>query len=151
MHDTAEFPKHGVSMPLAASVTIILAVLTFAAGWALGTNRAALAEYLPAAVASALDGESAQPAGVDFSPAWKVWHILDEKFVPAALGTTSAATTTPQEREWGMIQGMVASLGDPYTVFMPPTEAQSFQDDISGTFEGVGMQIDIVDGQLTVV
>lgn len=94
------------------------------------------------------------PAGVDFSPVWKAWAIIDEKFVPAAVASNTP-TTTPeearQERVWGMIQGMAASLGDPYTYFLPPTEAAQFQEDISGSFEGVGMEIAIRDQILTVV
>ncbi|HET8580993.1 MAG TPA: S41 family peptidase [Candidatus Paceibacterota bacterium] len=150
--DMRHTSSRGISAPAAAIGGILLALAMFAGGWALGTNRGVVAAHLPAAVGNALGAaDESEPADVDFGPAWKVWHILDEKFVPAALGTTTTSTTTPQQREWGMIEGMVASLGDPYTVFMPPTDAASFQEDISGSFEGVGMEIDIVDGVLTVV
>lgn len=50
-----------------------------------------------------------------------------------------------------MIEGLAASLGDPYTVFLPPSDAKNFNDDISGSFEGVGMEIAIRDQVLTVV
>ncbi|MGB9637497.1 MAG: S41 family peptidase, partial [Microgenomates group bacterium] len=40
------------------------------------------------------------------------------------------------------ISGMVASLGDPYTVFLPPAENQTAKSDLRGDFEGVGIQID---------
>ena len=79
-----------------------------------------------------------------FSSYWKAWHILDEKFV-------TAASTSPQDRVWGSIQGLAASYGDPYTVFFPPVEAKAFAEDIAGNFEGVGMEIGIKDKQLQVV
>ena len=79
-----------------------------------------------------------------FSPFWKVWQILDDKFV-------TAASTTPQTKIWGAIQGMTSSYGDPYTVFFPPQESKMFQEDISGNFEGVGMEIGIKNKQLQVV
>lgn len=88
-----------------------------------------------------------QPINIktDFEPFWKTWMILNDKFV------SSATSTTDQERVWGAIQGMTNSLGDPYTVFLPPEETTVFQEDISGGFEGVGMEIGIRDRALTVV
>ncbi len=79
-----------------------------------------------------------------FSPYWKAWHILDEKFV-------TAASTTPEDKIWGSIQGLASSYDDPYTVFFPPVEAKMFEEDISGNFEGVGMEIGIKEKQLQVV
>src|SRR5262249_38724353 len=81
-----------------------------------------------------------------FESFWKVWRILSEKFV--------SATSTPedtQKRIWGAIQGLTASQGDPYTVFFPPEESEMFKSDIAGNFEGVGMEIGLKDGFLTVV
>ncbi len=79
-----------------------------------------------------------------FDPYWKVWGTLNEKFV-------SATTTDTQERIWGSIMGLAASQNDPYTVFFPPEENKSFKNDIAGNFDGVGMEIAIKDGVLTVV
>ena len=92
---------------------------------------------------SVLAGET-----IDMAPFWEVWKILDEKYVATMK---QEATTTAQDRVWGAVQGMANSLGDPYTVFMPPEEAKEFETDISGNFEGVGMEIGIKDGVLTVV
>ena len=99
----------------------------------------------------------AQPEGVDFSPVWKAWSILDERFVDAYATTTASSTTAldlhamQQKRVWGMISGLTEASGDPYTVFFPPSEAEVFQADIQGSFEGVGMEIAIRDRMLTVV
>lgn len=79
-----------------------------------------------------------------FASFWKAWQILDEKYV-------GAASTTVQEKIWGSIEGLAASYGDPYTVFFPPVESKMFQEDISGNFEGVGMEIGIKEKQLQVV
>jgi carboxyl-terminal processing protease len=95
------------------------------------------------------------PENVDFSPVWKAWQLIDEKFVPASVAsTTKQASTTAerdQERVYGMIEGLASSLGDPYTYFMPPQEATQFAEDMSGLFEGVGMEVAIKDQILTVV
>lgn len=79
-----------------------------------------------------------------FEAFWKVWNVLDDKYV-------EAASTTSEARVWGAIKGLAASYGDPYTVFFPPVESKMFQEDISGNFEGVGMEIGIKDNQLRVV
>jgi carboxyl-terminal processing protease len=39
------------------------------------------------------------------------------------------------------LRGMVASLNDPYSRYFSPTEAKSFNEDLSGKFEGVGMSV----------
>src|SRR3989344_4186199 len=96
-----------------------------------------------------------QPESVDFTPLWRAWAVIDEKFVPASVSTsTPVATTTEQinrERVWGMISGLAGSLKDPYTFFLPTDESQQFTEDMSGRFEGVGMEIAVRDQVLTVV
>lgn len=85
---------------------------------------------------------------IDMAPFWKVWGLLDEKYV---VTKHQEASTTAQDRIWGAIQGMTAALGDPYTVFMPPADAEDFKTNISGNFEGVGMEIGIKDKVLSVI
>lgn len=97
-----------------------------------------------------------QPASVDFSPVWNAWRIIDERFVPAAVASSTPYTATSTEeaihkRVYGMIGGLVDSLDDPYSFFLPPVEKQEFSESLSGLFEGVGMEIDVKNGVLTVI
>ncbi|MDO8561624.1 MAG: S41 family peptidase [bacterium] len=137
----------------AISAAIIIAI-GFMSGFTLGT-KGFLASSIPPSITKALAEGAEEPLGVNFSPVWKAWRIIDEKFVPAAVGTsTPIATTTKEindERVWGMIQGLAGSLNDPYTYFLPPVENEQFADDMSGSFEGVGMEIAVRDQVLTVV
>lgn len=41
------------------------------------------------------------------------------------------------------IQGLVNSLDDPYTSFFPPTEADSFTDQLEGQFYGIGAYVEM--------
>ncbi|MBU1045688.1 S41 family peptidase [Patescibacteria group bacterium] len=82
------------------------------------------------------------PAGVDFTLLWDVWHKLEEKY---------SGELDYQKMIYGAAEGLVSGLGDPYTVFFNPEDSQIFKDDISGSFEGVGMEIGIRKGELTVV
>jgi carboxyl-terminal processing protease len=52
---------------------------------------------------------------------------------------------------YGAIQGMVASLGDPYTFFLPPTDNKSSKDDLAGEFGGVGISLGYKDKTLAVM
>lgn len=96
------------------------------------------------------------PVSADFSAVWRAWRIIDERFVPAAVASSTpyAATSTQEaidKRVYGMISGLVDSLEDPYSFFLPPVEKQEFAESLSGLFEGVGMEIDVKKGLLTVV
>lgn len=139
--------KRSVSLRTAAVGAVLLAALAFGSGLYTGGGM----RGADARVASG----SQPPAGVDFSPVWRAWGIIDEKFVPAAVATSSPVATSTeaqnQERVWGMIGGLAASLNDPYTFFLPPAENEQFASDMSGSFEGVGMEIAVRDQVLTVV
>ena len=52
---------------------------------------------------------------------------------------------------YGAVAGMVNALGDPYTVFYTPEEAKQFQEDLSGTFEGIGAQLGVKNNQIKVI
>ncbi len=131
-----------ISASAAIALLGIVAAVAFASGYAVALKQAEHA----AAVSGA-------PSGVDLTPVWRAWRIIDDKFVPASVATSSATSTGTEDerRVWGMVQGLAASLNDPYTFFLPPSENQEFNDDMSGSFEGVGMEIAVRDQVLTVV
>src|SRR3989344_2830767 len=133
------------------AVVIVLTVALFGAvfygGYAYGI-KAAPDIYKVTSLSAKGEG---QPETVDFSQFWKVWNILNESYVPTHVSTTSDTFIGDQEKVWGAISGLAASLKDPYTVFFPPEENKMFESEISGTFEGVGMEIGIKDDMLTVV
>ncbi|MEK7494655.1 MAG: S41 family peptidase, partial [Patescibacteria group bacterium] len=85
-----------------------------------------------------------QDKTIDFALFWKVWTILNDKFVDKAK--LDAHTLF-----YGAIDGMLAATGDPYTTFFDPEENKKFKEEISGTFEGIGAEMAIKDGVLTVV
>jgi carboxyl-terminal processing protease len=84
------------------------------------------------------------PEEVDFSLFWEAWDTLKEKFVDKGKFDV-------QEMIYGAISGMVESLDDPYTIFLNPEDTKKFIEDVSGTFEGVGMEIGMREGKLQVI
>lgn len=128
---------------LALSVLgIFLLAGTFYAGMQYGIDKKPDIE----AISILNNKEEGKPEQIDFAPFWKAWNTLDEKFV--GKGTT---TISSQEKVWGAISGLASSMGDPFTVFMPPEENKFFESEISGSFEGVGMEISNKDGELSVI
>lgn len=51
----------------------------------------------------------------------------------------------------GALYGMVSSVGDPYTVYFDRESTASFNEEMSGSFSGIGAEIGIKDNSLTVV
>lgn len=89
---------------------------------------------------------SGVPAGTsaDFESFWKVWSLIDQEY-------PGASKVSAQDRVYGAIKGLVASLGDPYSVYFPPTDSKDFQDTIKGSFDGIGMEVGMKDKVLTVI
>lgn len=88
--------------------------------------------------------KKSQDSTVDFSLFWKVWEILKDRYV-------DKSTLDARELFYGAIDGMLAATGDPYTTFFSPKENQEFNEDISGTFEGIGAEMGMKDDIITVI
>jgi len=82
--------------------------------------------------------------GIDFNLFWDVWDRLSLSFL-------ERKKMDPVKMVYGAISGMVSSLGDPYTVFLPPSENKQVKEDLNGSFEGVGIQLGYKDGKLAVI
>jgi carboxyl-terminal processing protease len=81
---------------------------------------------------------------LDFSLFWRVWDILKEKYV-------DSDKLDAQKLFYGSIKGMLEATGDPYTNFFDPEENKKFNEDITGSFEGIGAEIGIRGGILTII
>ena len=81
---------------------------------------------------------------VDFSLFWQVWDTLTAKYF-------DKSKLVPSQMVYGAIQGMVAAVGDPYTMYLPPTQNNVVNEDLSGSFEGVGIEIGYKNTHLAVI
>ena len=109
---------------------IFVLLLSFGFGFLVGRNSI-VCKFCP-------------PEDLDFSLFWEAWHKVQEKYIdPEKIDI--------QKLIYGAISGMVESIGDPYTAFFNPEETKKFLEDVSGRFEGVGMEIGIRDGKLKVI
>ena len=78
----------------------------------------------------------------------QVQGALNEKFV---FWKASSTLPTDKDLEYGMIEGYVNAYKDPYTVFFPPAEAKSFQENVQGSFGGVGMNVGMKENLIVVI
>lgn len=128
---------------------LLIIVLVFAGGFFVGKMGSAYAQ--------------GKDGSIDIKTFWKVWDILDTEFVTTKhkdkLGNEISTTTSTEydnlskeeRRLYGAIKGMVESEQDPYTTFFTPEEAKSFETEIKGSFEGIGMEVGKKDGVITVI
>ena len=71
--------------------------------------------------------------------------------VKSIIGERFAEQPNLDKLRDGAIKGMVEALDDPYTVYVPASEARNFNKDLTGEYVGIGAQIDKRDGWLTIV
>ncbi len=131
------------------SIKVIITLLIFSFGFFLGNIGSSYTQ--------------SKDSTVDIKTFWKVWDILDSEFVTTKhkdkLGQEISSTSTSEfdglsvedRRIYGAIKGMVDSEEDPYTTFFTPQEAKSFETEIKGSFEGIGMEVGKKDDVITVI
>lgn len=88
--------------------------------------------------------DEGKPDDLDFSVFWEAWNQMDNRFV-------DVEDLDPQKMVYGAIRGMVAAVGDPYSAYMDPDETKDFDTQMEGSFEGIGAELGMKDGMLTVV
>lgn len=123
-------------------ITLLIAVLTFALGWELGQRNLQfrVSDFRPEVKFENQNqpedagGSSVSAKNIDFKLFWQVWALVSSQYV-------DKKAVDPQKMFYGAVAGMVAALGDPYTVFLPPEDQKSITEEINGAFEGVGIQL----------
>lgn len=81
---------------------------------------------------------------VDFATFWEVWDKLNTTFL-------DKKKLSGEKLLHGAISGLVEAAGDPYTSYYDPDANKSFNDELAGTFEGVGIELGVKDNKLVVI
>lgn len=123
-----------------------LAFLCLGLGYRYGQRNAKNGIASPLVVpASEVTGkESASSSSVDFSLFWDVWDLLGRNYLDKKV-------VNPEKMIYGAISGMVSSLGDPYTMFLPPSQNKEAKDDLNGALEGIGAQLGMTDKKIVII
>lgn len=123
-------------------IVFILVIAGFVGGYYLGVKgfRAEVTKSLQINI----NRETPPDKNVDMSLFWQVWDILGSKYY-------DKTKLVPAQMVYGAISGMVSSIGDPYTLFLPPDQNKIINDNLKGNFDGVGINIGYRKGFLSVL
>lgn len=155
MIDFSSDPVHPATMSRSLRLfsMVMLPLIMLALGWQLGmrseqqrltSERDRIAELFSGETGSGKTVMSDPEKEVDISLLWSVWRLLNKNYIePDQLKMNTMV--------FGAVSGMVSAVGDPYTLFMTPTDNKQFQDTLSGTLEGIGAQLEMQNGQVIVV
>ncbi len=124
---------------------IVLLVVSGLLGYYFGVNSVKLSwkNYQPSL--SVINKEApAALSNVDFSTFWNVWQRLETNYY-------DKTKLNAQKMINGAIEGMTASLDDPYTMYLPPTQNTNFKDGLAGQFSGIGAELGTKDKQIIVI
>lgn len=80
---------------------------------------------------------------VDFNLFWDVWNIVKDKYYDKTIPETKLF--------YGALSGIVNSLEDSYSIFLTAQDTDEFEEELQGNFEGIGAEIGIRSGILTVI
>lgn len=121
---------------------LVLVLVAFWAGSSVA-DRSNLTNPLNVFEGSVLN-KKAVSNDVDFKLFWEVWNTLKRDYV-------DQNKLTEKKLFYGALSGLVGATDDPYSVFMNPEEAREFEEDLSGTFDGIGAEIGFRDDVLTII
>lgn len=120
-------------------VLLVLVVTAFAVGLLFGRNLlysdAAKTTKGKQVTIFRLSNKDAGPTvkSIDFNLYWDVWQKVQEKYIGKPV--------SDDKLFYGSIEGLLASLDDPYSVFLKPDNAKRFSQDLAGSFSGIGAEL----------
>lgn len=125
------------------SVARVPTAVGLAAAFLVGVaaGRLELEQY-PRRIERPVSGDAALPAPLDAALVREVWGVLHEKFAGPLDGADLAR---------GALRGLAAGTGDPYTAYADPKESAQLEQDLSGSFTGIGVEIGLRRGLVTVI
>lgn len=141
------------------TVALILSILfvvatSFGAGWSAHWALERFAITLPLPDIPLPNGKRLQPrttAAVveeeqqDLATFWEAMQLLDKNYYAQEELPRSGDIT------YAVIEGIIDSTGDPHSSFLNPEEAEDFEEDMDGEFEGIGARVDMGEEGLVIV
>ncbi|OGC47565.1 hypothetical protein A2886_02125 [candidate division WWE3 bacterium RIFCSPHIGHO2_01_FULL_42_13] len=123
-------------------ITFLFVVAAFFGGWYFG-KRGFIFEVRKNPPEIKILNQFPGDQTIDFDLFWQTWDLVASQYLLRPVDG--------QKMLYGAIQGMVSSLGDPYTSFLPPAINETITSALNGTYEGIGAELGIQEGQLIVV
>lgn len=114
---------------------VLLILISGLIGYYVGVNKVNF-EWKKFQPKITVESKSPPPSetNVDFAQFWTVWEKLNASYYDKTL-------LDPQKMLDGAISGMVSSIGDPFTVYLPPVQNENFKAGLAGQFQGIGAEL----------
>lgn len=135
---------------LAVAISMFLvAIISFLSGWMAAQimERNTIPPSLMVGAEPAGNPPATAPASDDidetFAVFWDVWRLVEREFY-------REEPLDDQQMTYGAIRGMLQSLGDEYTIFQEPEDAERSRESMEGSFEGIGVYMKVENGNILV-
>lgn len=119
------------------SIIVVVGLGLFFAGWGVGRGTLSFSIF-----ASNQTENPQLPAQLNYSSVQQVYNALRQNF-DGELDETALLD--------GMKAGLARATGDPYTEFLNVEETKEFNQDLNGTFSGIGAELSKKDDVIVVV
>lgn len=125
------------SRPLLTLLVVFSLFFAFGAGYVLAQS--------PQAPVALFDPSGKAPTEADtlFAPFWEVWNLVHTRYYDQPVDDNALME--------GAIEGMLAVLDDPHTRYLSPEAEASTRERMDGEFQGIGAEVESVDGNITIV
>ena len=132
--------KVGMKKTLKAVGVLVLVL----AAYALGASSKAPVDLKDLGI-NIVNQEPSDPnlTNVDYDLLWKTLRVVNTQYVDKPVDQ--------KQLMYGAVHGLVRALNDPHSEFLAPAENEKFMDDLAGNFEGIGAELGVRDGKLTVI
>jgi carboxyl-terminal processing protease len=150
MAQSAPAPKSGVDLRQALSLlgfcclVTVMSLLFFAGGYLFG-NLDGRTDG-PLTRSGILPGPTAMSAGErqQYSVLWEALQEIKERYYKSG-GLDDQALAR------GAVSGLVQAVGDPYTVYLTPRARELSDEELRGSFDGIGVQVDLTNNQIRII
>jgi carboxyl-terminal processing protease len=124
---------------------IIFIMIAALLGYYFGINKVAVdwKNYQPKIAVTSKE----PPSGVSNIDMTMFWNVLER----IQTDYYDKSAIDPQKMVNGAIAGMVGSLDDPYTMYLPPVQNDNFKQQLSGEFSGIGAELGMKGNQIVIV
>ncbi len=97
----------------------------------------------PTTVETALRKLTGIRSSTDLDVFVRTWNLIGSTYVKRPIDTSTLVQ--------GATEGLVRSLGDPYSYYLSPSDAQTFDEELNGTFDGIGAELGQKDDKIVVI
>src|SRR3972149_9656193 len=124
---------------------ILVIAISLLVGYYIGVNKINFEwkNYRPVITVEGKEPPNENISG-DFSRFWDVWQRIERSYY-------DKTKLDPEKMINGAISGMLGSLEDPFTVYLPPVQNDNFKQGLAGQFQGIGAELGLKDNQVIVI